>query len=109
MQSDLNNIQDLFAKMQKDGFDTNSNLKWGFFFFNRNVEGLNKVYKELDGHDYNLESLEKDDDGEWRLYVTKIEVLTAEKLHKRNLAFNELADYCEVDLYDGWDVEKINV
>ncbi|GAA3934944.1 hypothetical protein GO495_15045 [Chitinophaga oryziterrae] len=39
--------------------------------------------------------------GGWRLYVT-------EKLHKRNLAFNELADYCEVGLYDGWDVEKMN-
>jgi hypothetical protein len=35
------------------------------------------------------------------------EILTPEKLHKRNIAFNELARHCEVELYDGWAVEKL--
>ena len=43
------------------------------------------------------------------LTVSKIDILTAEKLHKRNIAFNELAKFCGIDLYDGWDVEKLEV
>jgi len=48
-------------------------------------------------------------DTEWTLHASKIDTLTPELLHKRNIAFNELADYCEVSLYDGWDVEKNNL
>lgn len=107
MQTDLNNIQFSFDKMGKDGFDITSELKWGFFFFNNNVESLKKVYEELKDHNYTLEKLEEIDPGEWKLQVSKNEISSADKLHRRNIAFNELAEYCDVDLYDGWDVEKI--
>jgi hypothetical protein len=107
MQSNLNNIQTLFDKMAQDGFDTNGDLKWGFFFIHRQKEGLEKVFNELKDHGYKLEKLEQLDIKEWMLYVTKIETLAAEKLHRRNIAFNELAEFCEVDLYDGWDVERL--
>ena len=46
------------------------------------------------------------DDGAWVLQVSKTEVLAADKLHRRNLAFNDLAAHCGVDSYDGWDVGK---
>jgi len=56
----------------------------------------------------NLTSLERTDESNlWTLYVTKIDILSPEKLHKRNLAFDHLADHCCVELYDAWDVEKI--
>lgn len=58
-------------------------------------------------HDYKIEKLERDEDDEWTLQVSKVDVLTPEKLHKRNIAFNELAEYCNVSLYDGWDVEEV--
>jgi hypothetical protein len=54
-----------------------------------------------------IESIDLMDDDFWRLHITKIETLTPELLHKRNIAFNELAKHCDVELYDGWDVEKI--
>jgi hypothetical protein len=44
---------------------------------------------ELKDHRYDLEKLEQLDTGEWMLHVSMIDILTAEKLHKRNVVFNE--------------------
>ena len=108
MKSNLENLKAIFKKMQKDGFDLLKPLKWGFFFFDNDKEKLLNIFEELKDHNYLKESLEITDDGKWKLYVTKIEILEMEKLYRRNIAFNELAEHCNVELYDGWDVEKIN-
>ena len=71
------------------------------------MEPLSCVLKELEGHNYQLERLEPTDDGTWVLAVSKCETLAADKLHRRNQAFNELAEYCGAELYDGWDVGPI--
>jgi hypothetical protein len=107
MESDLKGLKDAFEKMQKDGFKIEDPLKWGFFFIDRDKDKLVQVFEELKDHDYKLESLRKNGGGEWMLTVSKLDTLTPEKLHKRNIAFNELADYCSVSLYDGWDVERV--
>ena len=95
--------------MEADGFDINSPLKWGFYFVDPNKEKLQRVFEELKDNNYVLENIYSVEQGDnkWTLYASKIDILTAEKLHKRNIAFIELADYCEVELYDGWDVEKL--
>lgn len=107
MRSDLSKLEETFNQMKNDGFDTSSQLKWGFFFFDTSKAKLENLYNELKDHDYVLEDLNLMDDQEWRLYVSKIETLTPEGLHKRNMAFNDLAEHCNVSLYDGWDVEKL--
>jgi hypothetical protein len=108
MNSNLENLKSIFNQMEKDGFDILKPLKWGFFFFDDEKEKLLNVFEELKDYNYTNESLEQIEDGKWRLYVTKIEILEMDKLYRRNVAFNELAEYCEIDLYDGWDVEKID-
>jgi hypothetical protein len=90
--------------MREDGVDLTASLVWGFFFMNGSRPPLERVCEELAGHGYVVEELTERDDDTWVLHVTKTEVLELEKLHRRNVAFNELAAYCEVDLYDGWDV-----
>lgn len=107
MNSDLNRLKSTFDSMSKDGFNISSNLRWGFFFIDESKEALLKLFDELKDHGYELQDLNKIDSQEWRLSVNKSETLTPEKLHKRNIAFNELADHCSVALYDGWDVEKL--
>ncbi len=94
--------------MVKNGWDTNSPMKWGFFFYDKDKENLHAVYAELEESGYTLEDIYQveDNDNYWTLNATKIDTLTPEKLHKRNLAFNDLADYCGVKCYDGWDVER---
>jgi Regulator of ribonuclease activity B len=108
MLSDLNRLIATFEQMEKDGFDTKQQLRWGFFFIDSDEIKLRNLYKELIESGYALTSLEKTDNPHlWALYVNKIDVLSPEKLHKRNIAFNQLAEHCGVELYDGWDVEKI--
>lgn len=107
MQVDLGRLERIFEKMLADGFNISDPLKWGFFFFDNDSNKLRRVFEELKDKNYIQEDLNEMDDGKWRLYVSKVDILTPEKLHKRNIAFNELAEYCDVELYDGWDVEKI--
>lgn len=107
MNANLKNLEVIFKKMKKDGFDITQPLKWGFFFFDNDRNKLLNVFEELKDHNYVQESLEETEDNLWRLYVTKTEILTMDKLHRRNVAFSELAEYCDINLYDGWDVEKL--
>ncbi|MET0636617.1 MAG: ribonuclease E inhibitor RraB [Chitinophagaceae bacterium] len=107
MNANLKSVISMFEKMGSNGMPINNELKWGFYFLDRRRDNLKKVYDELRSHDYNLEAVEEMENGVYQLYVSKVEKLSPEKLHKRNVAFNELAEYCNVFSYDGWDVEKI--
>lgn len=108
MISSLDNLEIIFSKIQFDGFDSNFPLKWGFYFVDQSKDKLESVYDELKEKGYKQEGICKiNGESKWTLHASKIDILTPEKLHKRNQAFNNLADYCEIELYDGWDVEKI--
>jgi hypothetical protein len=72
----------------------------------KSSEKLRDVFEQLKDNGYMQIKSDRGDDGLWTLQVSKRETLTPEKLHKRNLAFNDLAEYCEIELYDGWDVEQ---
>ncbi|MBX2901186.1 MAG: ribonuclease E inhibitor RraB [Cyclobacteriaceae bacterium] len=106
MKSDLENIKAIFNKMSTDKWDINNDLTWGFFFVDKDYKKLSGVFEELKDKGYKKTKLDRGDDGLWTLQVSKRETLTPEKLHKRNLAFNDLADYWEINMYDGWDVEQ---
>lgn len=108
MNASLENINSMFEKMNRDGFPVNNELRWSFYFIDGNKENLNKVYDELRSHEYKIEAIEEIEHGVYQLHVSKVEKLGPEKLHRRNLAFNELAEYCNVANYDGWDVEKLS-
>ncbi len=106
MNCSLERLLAMFAMMEADGFNASTTMKWGFFFVHSSEEPLNAVFAELKNHNYTFESLHQADSGKWVLQVSKTEVLSAEKLHRRNMAFNDLAEHCGVELYDGWDVGK---
>jgi hypothetical protein len=57
MESNLENLEVLFKKMNDDDFNTALILKWGFYFYSQSQDSLQKVWQELAGHDYNLEEL----------------------------------------------------
>ena len=91
--------------MEMEGWDTTQSLKWGFFFFGKNEDYLKGIYSELADHNYKIEELFKNEDGEWVLQVSKIEAMPSDKLFRRCIAFNELAETYN-SYYDGWDVGK---
>ena len=108
MESSLLRLKTIFAKMVEDGFDVKNYLKWGFYFFDLDKTKLSILSKELQLHGYKYENLLHMDDKYWRLFVSSIDVLSPEELHKKNIFFNKLASQHNVELYDGWDVEKLH-
>jgi len=107
MISDPNRLIETFKKMNADGFDTENYLKWGFYFLDGNKENLLNLFGELSPQKYSLQDLSKMDDDLWQLHITKVDILTLEALHNRNLFFNQLAIQHNIQLYDGWDVERM--
>ena len=97
-------ISKAFSDMQENGWDINGPLIWGFFFISENKENLAKIFNELKDHNYKIEEI-RECDGKWRLWVSKVEVLTEDKLRRRKEAFNELAAYYNSE-FDGWDVGR---
>ncbi len=102
---DINTYVKIFEELEKEGWDIASQLKWSFFFLDNNKAKLNLVFTELVNSDYKLKELKKVN-GVWRLHVMKFERLTPEKLFKRNLAFDVVADFFDIQCYDGWEVSR---
>ena len=105
MISNEENVINMYGKMKHDGWDSSSPLKWGFFFVSDREDNLKSIYSELADHSYNVENIYQADEKKWVLQVSKVETLAPDKLHRRNIAFNDLADAYE-SIYDGWDVGK---
>jgi hypothetical protein len=103
MESNIENINQIFYKMKENGWDTTQPLKWGFFFIGQHKKNLIKIYEELKDYSYTLENIHQTDDGVWVLQASKTEALLPDKLHQRNISFNDLAIAYD-SIYDGWDV-----
>ena len=107
MNAKFETVNAIFESMKADRFPIDEVLKWNFFFLDSSKSNLRKIYNELRAYGYKLETLEQIDSSCFRMCVSKAEKLNPEKLHRRNVAFNELAEYYNVHLYDGWDVERL--
>lgn len=107
MKCELATVTAMFEQMHADGVDTSSRLKWGYFFFHSSVAQLVELRTALEKVDYQFEELHETEESEWVLQMSKAEVHTPESLHKRNLKFNDLVTQWDIDLYDGWDVGRI--
>lgn len=104
MIADYPSTKKLLADMEQSGVDFSKPLKWHFFFYDEERQRLNRLFEELADDKFVLESITESDDGEWILDVSKVETLSAEQLHRRNMALNEIAEAYDVQLYDGWDI-----
>ena len=105
MNCNYKNLEIAFQKMENAWWETKKDLKWGYFFFDKNKESLLLLYKKLDKEWYVLENMwETDDSKDWVLWISKIETHTTKTLHERNRYFNSLAELFKIDSYDWWDV-----
>jgi len=106
VESNEEDIESIYANMKSEGWNIDEPLVWGFFFYSNEEGKLNSIFEELSEHEYKIESIHENEDSEWVMQVQKIETLAADKLHRRNIAFNELAE-AYGSYYDGWDVGQI--
>ena len=93
--------------MAAHGVDVSGLLNWGYFFMDNSRDSIDAIQAKLIAHGCRHESIHQADDGTWVLQVSRTEALTPNKLHERNIAFNQLAASCGVDSYDGWDVGRV--
>lgn len=108
MQCNLDNLTVIFESMNKDGWDCQQEMRWGFFFYNKNKANLYILAEELEQKKFITDNVIKITPTSWRLSVYKIDRHTPESLHKLNQDMNKLAISFNVDVYDGWDAERIN-
>lgn len=106
MNSDQNKIDHIFDKMRENGWDIEQPLKWGHFFFHSSAPALMGFIKTMEAKSYTVESLHKNNDGNWVLHISKTEILSSQELQKRKLQLIALSQLNNIDRYDGWDVEK---
>ena len=60
----LGTVKNTFRKITANGWDTDSALRWGFFFIDKDKDKLLNVFTELEEHSYSIEELHQADDGD---------------------------------------------
>lgn len=103
------NIQQLFEKMQKAGWNMEQELAWGYFFKHKTIEPLQELAIELEQQAYDIIDINKSyPDGMYWLQLEKIEQHSIDSLHQTNQKFYQLAKQRHIDQYDGMDVSPVD-
>lgn len=78
-------------------------LTWRFTFVHPEQKALLTLFEALANHSYRLESLLPTNNKQWRIRLSRLEVLTAESLHRRLQTLEEIARRFGC-AWEGWDV-----
>lgn len=101
---DLEQIRYMFVRLEAQGVDLMKPHLYGYFFFDKDRHGLERLSNEIVGDGYRLVNLGQISDGRFRLHVEKTEIHSPESLYQRGLTLTEIASKYSVDIYDGFDV-----
>ena len=103
-------IEQLFEKMRKAGWNMEQELAWGYFFKHESIEPLKKMAEELEQQGYEVIDINQSyPDGMYWLQLEKIEQHSIDTLDKRNQTLYQLAQQKNIHAYDGMDVSPINI
>ena len=111
--SQIETLEFSFHEMRDAGWDTDSDLLWGFFFVDSDVSKLKRLSEHLRSLDYRfvdifeLEDENEKPSGNYMLHVERVEIHHPDTLAKRNVAFSQLASQWGVAAYDGWDAGRV--
>lgn len=102
--NDLEHINSIFDRIEVQGVDAKQNLLYGYFFFDKDKSKLEKLKNDLVTQSYKFVELDRNDKGEFMLYVEKVETHTRQSLEKREQNLRTLAAKYNVSSFDGFDV-----
>ncbi len=111
--SQIETLEVSFHEMRDAGWDTDSDLLWGYFFVDADVANLKRLSEHLESLDYrfvDIFELENDHEkpcGEYMLHIERVEIHRPDSLAKRNVAFSQLASQWGVAAYDGCDACRV--
>lgn len=100
----MKNIDSIFTRMEADGINTNQELLFSFYFFDKNKKDLEALGQHLSEQGYRIARLELMPDVKYLLNVEKVAVHSRESLLKEEVKMVELSVQFDVDDYDGWEV-----
>ncbi len=104
-----NDIEQLFAKMRKAGWNMEQALAWGYFFKHQSREPLEKLAEILASKGYEVVDINQSfPDEMWWLQIEKIEQHSIDSLDQRNQEFYQLAKQYHIHAYDGMDVSPVD-
>jgi hypothetical protein len=104
----LEQLETMFADMRaRAPWNVDGPLLWGYFFYDRNPQKLEKAAAELSQERYRVVSIEKVNSNVlYRLHVEKVETHSPSSLHARNQALYLFAEKHGLASYDGMDVGR---
>ena len=111
--SQLETLECCFHELRDEGWDTDGDLLWGYFFVDADVSKLKRLSDHLESLDYRfvdifeLENESEQPSGEYLLRVERVEIHRPDTLAKRNVALSQLASQWDVSAYDGWDAGQV--
>jgi regulator of ribonuclease activity B len=111
--SQIETLEFSFREMRDAGWDTDSDLLWGYFFVDADVSKLERLSEHLKSLDYRfvdigeLQNESKEPSGRHILHVERVEIHRPDTLAKRNVALSHLASQWTVSAYDGWDAGQV--
>ncbi len=105
-----NDIEQLFEKMRKAGWNMEQELAWGYFFKHETIEPLKEIADELEIQGYEVVDINQSypDEMYW-LQLEKIEQHSIDSLDIRNQSFYHLAQQKNIHAYDGMDVYPVDL
>lgn len=107
----LSNIQAAFIKMEHEaGWNTMDKLFWGYYFLDHNLQRLEEFAERLKKRDYQIVEIRNTEKNNlFLLHIEKHTIHTAKSLFDQCRELANLANENNIEIFDGWDVEKGNL
>ncbi len=103
----------MFDEMAADGIEVGSEMIWGYYFADPNVDKLEAVVPELEEQGFEfVELLETEPEGDeekfFVLHIERLEIHDVDSLDKLNQQLEDFAIANGLDSYDGMDVTPLD-
>ncbi|MDZ7934742.1 MAG: tetratricopeptide repeat protein [Emticicia sp.] len=98
-----NQIQSLYSQLVSQGFDTQTQIAYHYFFIDQNEQDLNQLKAVLLEQNYKHVRTSKKA-GKYQLEMQKIEAHNAASVTQKGKSLNELAKANNVETFDGFEI-----
>ena len=107
----LPTLQTAFGRMRKEaGWDTNDKLYWGYYFLDHDLKKLEVFGRTLEKEGYQIVEVRRIEEKDlFLLHAEEQVVHSPETLFKQCHSLTELASNNKIEVFDGWDVEQIQM
>jgi tetratricopeptide (TPR) repeat protein len=104
----INPTLKIFKQLELQGAPLNQELLYSFFFYDSKKNNLIALSSKLESIGFQIIKIEKSSSDYFTLHISKKAILNGEKIIELGKVFLSLCKENSVEIYDGWDVGKID-